>query len=171
LLPRLSSREERVDRSDLVFANQRLVRFTEMEYAIPRAHAADAVRAVMDLVESRELPVAFPLEVRFAGPDDAWLGPSHGRESCYIAVHVHRGTQFESYFRGVESIMNGYGGRPHWGKRHYQTAATLRDRYPEWDRFAAVRERLDPEGTLANDYTDRVLGPARVRAGERSGTP
>jgi FAD/FMN-containing dehydrogenase len=51
------------------------------------------------------------------------------------------------------------GGRPHWGKRHYATAATLRPRYSEWDRFAAVRDRMDPDRRFANDYTRRVLGP------------
>jgi L-gulonolactone oxidase len=35
----------------------------------------------------------------------------------------------------------------------------LRDRYPEWDRFQAVRARVDPGGVFANDYTRRVLGP------------
>ena len=59
--------------------------------------------------------------------------------------------------------MNDYDGRPHWGKWHYQTAATLQSRYPEWDRFAAVRGRVDPVGTFANDYLDRVLGPVEVR--------
>jgi L-gulonolactone oxidase len=149
-----------------VFANERLVRFTEMEYAIPREHGAEAVRRVMDMIEQRKLPITFPLEVRFAPPDDALIGPSHGRESCYIAVHVYRGTPHESYFRAVEEIMSSYGGRPHWGKRHYLTAADLRTRYPEWDTFEAVRERLDPEGVFENDYTRRVL-----RARERSGTP
>jgi L-gulonolactone oxidase len=28
-----------------------------------------------------------------------------------------------------------------------------------WDKFQAVRERLDPNGVFRNDYTDRVLGP------------
>jgi L-gulonolactone oxidase len=165
-LPKLASREERLDRGDRVFANERLVRFTEMEYAIPREHGAEAVRRVMDMIEQRKLPITFPLEVRFAPPDDALIGPSHGRESCYIAVHVYRGTPHESYFRAVEEIMSSYGGRPHWGKRHYLTAADLRTRYPEWDTFEAVRERLDPEGVFENDYTRRVL-----RARERSGTP
>ena len=55
--------------------------------------------------------------------------------------------------------MDGYGGRPHWGKRHYQSAHTLAARYPDWERFQAVRRRFDPEGRFANDYTDRVLGP------------
>ena len=42
----------------------------------------------------------------------------------------------------------------------FQTAATLRGRYPEWDRFQAVRARLDPSGRFANRWTDRVLGPS-----------
>jgi L-gulonolactone oxidase len=167
-LPRLASREERVDRSDLVFANKRIVRFTEMEYAIPREHGAQAVRRVLALIESRRLPITFPLEVRFAPPDDAFIGPSFGRESCYIAVHVYGGTAFESYFRAVEEIMSSYGGRPHWGKRHYLNAAQLHARYPEWDSFQAVRERLDPDGVFENAYTRRVLGGVKAR--ERSGT-
>ena len=54
--------------------------------------------------------------------------------------------------------MDELGGRPHWGKRHFQTADTLRARYPDWDRFQAVRARLDPRGRFANAWTDRVLG-------------
>jgi L-gulonolactone oxidase len=64
--------------------------------------------------------------------------------------------------------MSEYGGRPHWGKRHYATAAQLEQRYPEWGTFQAIRERLDPDGVFANDYTRRVLGDVRDR--ERSGT-
>jgi L-gulonolactone oxidase len=55
--------------------------------------------------------------------------------------------------------MNGVAGRPHWGKMHYQTAATLAPRYPHWECFQAARRQLDPEGRFANSYTDRVLGP------------
>lgn len=66
---------------------------------------------------------------------------------------------WKPYFRAVEAIANEHGGRPHWGKRHFQTAATLAPRYPEWERFQAIRRRLDPEGRFANTYTDRVLGP------------
>ena len=58
--------------------------------------------------------------------------------------------------------MNDYDGRPHWGKLHFQSAATLASRYPEWDRFQATRTALDPAGTFANTYTDRVLGPTGV---------
>jgi L-gulono-1,4-lactone dehydrogenase len=152
--------ESRVqDRSHRVYATVRRVRFTEMEYAIPRADAREALERCLDLVERRRLEILFPFEVRFAAGDDAFLSTAYGRDTCYIASHQFRGMEFESFFRGVEAIMDDYGGRPHWGKRHYQSAATLRERYPAWDRFQAVRARLDPDGVFTNDYTRRVLGP------------
>ena len=147
------------DHAYRVYATTRNVRFTEMEYAIPREHGREAVERVLALIERNRLPILFPLEVRFAAGDDALLSTAHERDTCYIAVHQFSGMEFESFFRGVEEIMDAYGGRPHWGKRHYQRAATLRERYPEWDRFQSVRSRLDPEGRFANDYTRRVLGP------------
>ena len=55
--------------------------------------------------------------------------------------------------------MSEYEGRPHWGKRHFQTAETLEQLYPRWRDFLEVRARLDPEGRFSNAYTDRVLGP------------
>jgi len=146
------------DRAYKVYATERKVRFTEMEYAIPREHARDAIRRVIDIVHRRTLPILFPLEVRFAAPDDAFLSTAAGRDTCYIAVHQYSGMEFETYFRAVEEIMDEYAGRPHWGKRHYQTAGTLRERYPDWDRFTAVRDRLDPDRVFRNDYTRRVLG-------------
>jgi L-gulono-1,4-lactone dehydrogenase len=152
------SRAEHLDASYRVYANRRTVRFTEMEYAIPRERVPEALERVLGLVERRRLPIGFPIEVRAVAPDDALLSTAQGRPTGYLAVHQYRGMEFESYFRGVEAIMDEYGGRPHWGKRHYQTAATLRPRYPGWDRFEAVRDRLDPERKFENDYLRRVLG-------------
>ena len=145
------------DRAYKVYATDRKVRFTEMEYAIPREHAREAIRRVIDIVRRRRLPILFPIEVRFAAPDEAFLSTAYGRDTCYIAVHQYSRMEFETYFRAVEAIMDEYAGRPHWGKRHYQSAGTLRERYPGWDRFAAARDRLDPERVFLNDYTRRVL--------------
>ncbi len=152
------SASEVEDHSHRVFATQRRVRFNEIEYAIPRAHARAAVERVLDTIERRGMPVGFPLEVRFAAADDALLSTAHQRETCYVAVHQYRGMEFETCFRAVEEVMDSYGGRPHWGKRHYQTAATLAARYPAWERFQAVRARLDPDGAFTNPYARRCLG-------------
>ncbi|KIA63888.1 D-arabinono-1,4-lactone oxidase [Nocardia vulneris] len=151
------SYRRQVDRSYRVFASPRLVRFTEMEYAIPRAHSAAAIREIKALATNFETPM--PIEVRWVAPDDAFLSPAGGRETCYIAVHQYRGMDYEPYFRACEAVFDKYDGRPHWGKRHFQTADTLRERYPDWDRFAEVRRRLDPKGRFSNGYVERVLGP------------
>ncbi len=159
LVTRLAGRSVRVERSAAIFASPRLVRFTEMEYALPRERTTEAVRRVMEMIERRGFAVPFPIEVRTVAPDDAFLSTANGRDSGFVAVHMFEGMQWRPYFEAVEAIMDELGGRPHWGKRHFQTAATLRGRYPEWDRFQAVRARLDPEGRFVNDWTERVLGP------------
>lgn len=66
---------------------------------------------------------------------------------------------WESYFGGLEPILIGLGGRPHWGKRHTLTAQQLSERYPEWGTFQDIRARLDPGGTFSGGYLNRLLGP------------
>jgi L-gulonolactone oxidase len=151
-------RIEVVDESYKVFCSPRLVRFVEMEYAVPWTRVHEAVRGVRAIVDRDHL-VSFPIEVRIVAGDDIPLSPAYGRESAYIAVHMFRGVAFEEYFRAVEDLMTGLDGRPHWGKLHWQSAATLAPRYPEWGRFQALRRRLDPDGWFSNPELDRVLGP------------
>ena len=157
-LARLMSGSEHLDASNRVYANTRLVRFTEMEYAIPREHGPEALERVLELIERRRLPIGFPIEFRVTAPDDALLSTAHGRPTAYIAVHQYVGMEFETYFRAVEAIMDEYDGRPHWGKRHYQTAATLKPRYPDWDKFREIRDRFDSDRRFENDYLRRVVG-------------
>jgi len=159
LAGRLASGSRTVDRSDRVFANDRRVRFTEMEYGVPREHGPEAARRVVEWVRSNRYPVFFPIEMRVAAGDDALLSPSHERDTAYIAVHQYRGMEWRPYFEAVEEIMSSYGGRPHWGKRHFQTAATLAPLYPAWAEFQAARDELDPGRVFTNEYATRVLGP------------
>ena len=163
-IPRISkvlpsaSHADFIDRSDKVFTSPRLVHFYEMEYAIPREAVPDALNRVRRLVDRLNVPISFPVEVRVVAADDIPLSTAYGRATGYIAVHVYRGTPYEPYFQGVEAIMNYYDGRPHWGKMHFQSAATLASRYPKWDTFQQTRIRLDPERRFANPYLDKVLG-------------
>jgi L-gulonolactone oxidase len=137
-----------------------------MEYALPREHLVQAVRDIRAMIDRTGLLISFPVEVRAVAADDIPLSPAYGRETGYIAVHVFNKFEYEPYFREVEAIMNGVGGRPHWGKLHFQTAETLRPRYPLWDKFIAVRDRLDPDCMFGNAYLERVLGLKK-----RGGTP
>jgi L-gulonolactone oxidase len=66
--------------------------------------------------------------------------------------------EYADYFAAFEAIVREHAGRPHWGKRHTLDASALRELYPRFDDFLAVRDRLDPERRFANDYLTRVLG-------------
>ena len=154
-----SGRRSYVERSDRVFTTPRHVHFVEMEYAIARHDLRAAMRRLVALVDSSGLRVGFPVEVRTSAGDDIPLSTASGRPTAYIAVHVYRGVVYEQYFRAVEAIMTGLGGRPHWGKLHFRDAASLAPAYPRWQAWQAARRRRDPGGVMANAYTDRVLGP------------
>ena len=118
------------------------------------------MRRVLDLAGRPEHHVAFPIEVRFVAADDAILSPSHERDTCYIAVHQDRKLDWEPYFRGVEAIMDDYGGPPALGQ------ASLPDRRDAGAALSALgglparsAPASTPSGVFTNDYTDRVLGP------------
>ncbi len=153
---RLASRSERVDWSFRIFASPRRVRFVEMEYAVPRAAAVEAVRGTREILARH--PVSFPLELRIVAADDALLSPASGRDTAYIAIHVFEGMPFEAPFREFEAYMSSLDGRPHWGKQSFLTANELAPRYPEWETFQAARRSLDPEGRFANAWARRALG-------------
>jgi L-gulono-1,4-lactone dehydrogenase len=158
LAQRLTGNRSFTDVSTAVFTTERRVRFREMEYALPREAVPDALRAIDRLITDRGWRISFPLEVRVAAPDDNWLSTAYGRDTGYIAVHRYVREDHHEYFRAVEQIFRGHAGRPHWGKIHYQDAASLAPLYPRFGDFLAVRDMLDPDRIFANDYLDRVLG-------------
>lgn len=164
LIPKLakalpsSGRNEYSDASHKVFASKRIIKFYEMEYAIPREACAEALNRVRRMVTDSGFFLNFPVEVRFTAPDEIPLSTASNRESAYIAVHIYKGMNYVPYFTEVESIMNSYQGRPHWGKLHFQNASTLASRYPQWDVFQAVRNQVDPKRMFSNQYLETVLG-------------
>jgi L-gulonolactone oxidase len=165
LIPRFSRVASRVmaegdyvDTSFRVFSSPREIRFTEMEYALPREHGPEAVRRLLDLIEEERLPVPMPIECRVVAGDDALLSPTHERDSTYVAVHQYRGMPWEPWFRAAEEIFLELGGRPHWGKRHHFDADQAAAAYPRFSDFLAVRDRLDPKRVFSNTWTRSVLG-------------
>lgn len=145
-------------RSDRVFCTPRRVRFTEMEYEVPRAALTEVLAQLPKIIDRLPFRVQFPVQVRFTGPDGVWLSHGYGRESAYIAVHQFAGSPYEPYFRAFEAVCEPLGGRPHWGKVHYRNAESLRGVYPRFDDFRRVRDRMDPARTFTNPYLERVLG-------------
>jgi FAD/FMN-containing dehydrogenase len=158
LIESVSSRRDYSDESHRVYITNRRVRFREMEYGLPLEAVPDAVRELRGLIERRGYRVSFPVEMRTAAADDLMLSTAHGRETGYIAVHRYWRDPDRNYFREAEAVMVAHGGRPHWGKMHTRTSEQLRESYPRFDDFVAVRDRLDPDRVFSNAYLERVLG-------------
>ncbi|MFB7844827.1 D-arabinono-1,4-lactone oxidase [Microbacterium sp. NPDC056052] len=158
LAVKLTGDREYTDLSHRVLTQSRTVRFREMEYALPQNEIVPVFRAVQALIAKRGWRIEFPIEVRFAAADDRWLSTAHERASAYLAVHRYWRHDPREYFDAVEQICLAHGGRPHWGKLHTLGADQLRERYPRFDDFLALRDRLDPERRFGNRYLERVLG-------------
>lgn len=148
---------ERVDWSYRIFPSERSDRFNEIEFAVPASLGPDCFIEIRRLVQERYSDVTWPIEYRSVAADDIPLSPAYGRETVTISVHQGASLPYEDFFRDVEAIFRAFQGRPHWGKIHWLTARDLRDLYPEWDRFQAVRERLDPNGRFLSPYLRELL--------------
>lgn len=153
----LLDKEVTVGNSWSNYANERNVRFNEMEYHLPRESGLQALREVINTLESSHHQVFFPLEVRFVKADDIWLSPFYGRDSISIAVHRYFEEDYQPYFNALEPIFRKYGGRPHWGKLNTLTARDFRELYPHWDDFAEIRRQMDPGGRFLNPYLSRLF--------------
>jgi L-gulono-1,4-lactone dehydrogenase len=164
LIPRLatalpsSGQTEIVDESFRIFASERIVKFVEMEYAIPRQYCGEVLQRIRSMIDDKGHLISFPVEVRFTAKDDIALSTASGRDSAYIAVHMYKGMDYEPYFRDVANIMSDYEGRPHWGKMHFLNHNELSKLYPKWNEFLSTRDQLDPDRTFANAYTEQIFG-------------
>jgi FAD-linked oxidoreductase len=158
LASRALSAREYVDSSYKVFCSERKVVFRESEYAVPREHVVEVVEQLRAWIDRSGERISFPIEVRVAAADDIWLSTAYGRDTAYVAIHQYHRLAHDKYFDAFERIVSAFGGRPHWGKLHTLGAEQLRERYPRFDDFLAVRDRLDPGRTFANPYSRQVFG-------------
>jgi FAD-linked oxidoreductase len=148
---------DEVNYSHRAYVAPRMVRVQAMEYALPIEHAQEALREIQACIHQHRFQVHIPLGCRFVRADDIWLSPAYQRDSVYIAAHMYRGMEYESYFRHMEEILQRYNGRPHWGKMHTQDATRLAALYPRWHDFRRIRAVLDPQGLFLNDYLRHLL--------------
>lgn len=143
---------QRIGWSCYIISSVRELKFHEMEYSIPAEAGPECFREVRERMREKHPDVVWPVEYRSLAADDAWLSTAYERETVTISIHQDYRLEFREMFRDLESIFRAHRGRPHWGKVHTRTAAELATLYPRWERFCAVRRRLDPDGLFLNDY-------------------
>ncbi|HEY4124271.1 MAG TPA: D-arabinono-1,4-lactone oxidase [Rhizomicrobium sp.] len=140
-----------------MFPNPRPVRFNEMEYAVPVEKGPGCVREIVAAIRKNKINTGFPIEYRTVAPDDVWMSPFYKRPSATIALHQYHRVDTTKLFEMAEGILRRYEGRPHWGKRHTRSGAELAQIYPEYERFVALRRKLDPTGKFLNPYLAKMF--------------
>ena len=149
--------EEAIDIGWKLLSTERPIRFNEMEFHLPADVQLTALQEVVRTIERERPDVFFPIEARRIAPDNAWLSPFQGGPCGSIAVHAYYKDDYEFMFRLIEPILRRYGGRPHWGKLNSLKGPDFAALYPKWKEFLGLRQTLDPQGRLLNDYLKSIF--------------
>jgi FAD/FMN-containing dehydrogenase len=152
-----NAERERVDESWRIFPTVRENRFNEMEYSLPAGRGVECFLEIRELMRRKHTDVAWPVEYRTVAADDILISPAQGRATVAISIHQGASLPYAAFFDDAERIFRRHGGRPHWGKMHSLASRELRELYPHWERFQAVRTRLDPQGRFANEHLRRLF--------------
>jgi FAD-linked oxidoreductase len=149
-----------------IFPSERTIRFEEMEYELPRANGMQTLKAAIDHIRSRRMPIAFPFEFRLTAGDDIWMSPFNKGAGASISFHQYAGMPWRSAFGEIEAILQAGEGRPHWAKRHTLATADVYRLYPRTPDFLAAREAADPQQKFANAHLTELFGLDPSRAGK-----
>lgn len=158
IAPALFRPIDRINRSDRVFNTVMPPIHLESEYAIPYHRTQEAAERIRALIRDHDMRVNFIQELRFVAADDIMMSPTFGRDSCHYGAYIGECRDRRRFFQHYEQLMLELDGRPHWGKIFSIGHAELRARLPNFERFAAVRARLDPDGVFVNPFVRRIFG-------------
>ncbi len=153
-------RRERVGPAHVILPSPRDVPIVEMEYAVPAEHGVACFLELRERMRRRHPDVFWPVEYRTVASDEIPLSPAYGRETVTLSLHQGAELPYAEFFADCEPIFRSVQGRPHWGKLHSLRAAELRELYPRWDEFHAVRREIDPRGRFLNDTLRGLFGDA-----------
>ncbi|MBQ1025250.1 D-arabinono-1,4-lactone oxidase [Micromonospora sp. C95] len=154
-------RELEVGPTHRTIPQDRELPFEEIEYMLPsEAFPACFAEVRRRILDRHRRTVGWRVLVRSIAADDIWLSNAYGRPTTAIACLQNAALPYEEYFRDMEAVFRQYGGRPHWGKKHWLSADDLRPLFPRWDAFQAARRRLDPDGVFLTPDLARLLEEA-----------
>jgi decaprenylphospho-beta-D-ribofuranose 2-oxidase len=126
----------------------------QYQFVIPSGQEA-ALERCFELIRTRRLPVYLAVFKRF-GP--AFGGPlSFPLEGWTLAADLPAAAPgLRAALDELDEVVAGCGGRVYLTKDARLRRETLSAMYPELDRFAAQRARVDPDGVLRSDLARRL---------------
>lgn len=131
----------------------------QSEYVVSRRDAVAAIEALRAHAGALR-PVLQVSEIRTIAADTLWMSPQYGEDT--VAFHftwTPEGDAVRRAVGAVETALEPFGPRPHWGKVFHAGAAAIAPRYARLPDFVSLAGRLDPRGAFRNAWLERhVLG-------------
>ena len=132
---------------------------TQQELAVSVKDCRESLETLHGFVHQNKIPVNAFIEVRNVKSDEFWLSPNYQRDSCHITqlLYYPRVITYEQYFFDYSDLIGKFQPRPHWGKYFKLNLTQLTTLYPRFKDFLALKNRLDPSGTLTNMYFENLF--------------
>ncbi|MHB1166453.1 MAG: D-arabinono-1,4-lactone oxidase [Candidatus Nanopelagicales bacterium] len=130
----------------------------QTEYLVDRAAAPGRLRALASIA-TRLAPLVQVSEVRTMRADDLWLSGAYGRDTVGIHFTWRKVPEVLDLLPELDELLGQGEGRPHWGKLFRARPDALAQRYPRFDDFARLADRMDPDRKFRNGFLDALLGP------------
>lgn len=147
----VTSPSGRVDRAYRIYADEYPAGWDELEYFVHYDVGLDALEEIRPVL-ARFPTQRYPVEVRTIAAETAWMSPMYQRDSVSISVSGAVGTDYDGFLRAIDAALRPFGARAHWGKTHFLDAGRLKEIYPRYDEFVALRSEFDPTGTFINPH-------------------
>jgi xylitol oxidase len=125
------------------------------EYFVRRRDAVAAIQALYGIGEqiARALQIS---EIRTVSEDPLWMSTAQGRDS--VALHftwTDNDPDVAAAMPIVETSLERFGPRPHWGKMHTRTPSQVAAQFDRLGDFRDLCRRHDPDGKFRNEYLRR----------------
>jgi alditol oxidase len=129
----------------------------QSEYFVHREHGVAALKSLMQL-RDRVSPLLLVTEIRTVAADRLWMSPCYNQD-C-VAIHFTWKPDWPSVralLPQIESTLEPFGARPHWGKLFTMPAARVHSLYEKLPDFQRLLDAHDPQGKFRNAFVDEYV--------------
>ncbi len=127
----------------------------QAEYMVARHHAVPAIQAFREAIQPYR-HMLWISEIRTVAGDDLWLSTAFGTDTvCLHTSFRNDQAAVERILPVLESALDSFAPRPHWGKVFAATGSDLEDRYQRMSDFVNLVQQLDPRGAFRSAFLDR----------------
>ncbi|KAJ1553153.1 hypothetical protein HK096_009020 [Nowakowskiella sp. JEL0078] len=124
----------------------------QSEYFVAHKDAVEALWA-LNMIRESISPLLMISEIRTIAADDFWLSPAYQQDS--VAFHFTWKQDVSAVLKllpAIESALEPFGVRPHWGKFFTISKEKIRLLYPKLPDFEKLMKEFDPSEKFHNDY-------------------